>query len=71
MGAFSLFHWLILCVILLGPIVVAVTVIILVTRSAKSASPMRGPNLTSCPDCGQAVSRLAKACPHCGRPVES
>lgn len=26
--------------------------------------------LTHCPDCGQHVSRLAKMCPHCGRPME-
>ncbi|MGO8691166.1 MAG: zinc ribbon domain-containing protein, partial [Thermoguttaceae bacterium] len=22
-----------------------------------------------CPDCGRRVSRLAKACPNCGRPL--
>jgi len=26
------------------------------------------PNLTSCPDCGRLVSKLATACPHCGHP---
>lgn len=28
------------------------------------------PKLTHCPDCGRHVSRLAKTCPHCGRPME-
>ena len=27
------------------------------------------PNLTDCPDCGKSVSRQAKQCPHCGRPL--
>jgi hypothetical protein len=27
------------------------------------------PKLTHCPDCGLHVSRLASACPHCGRPL--
>jgi hypothetical protein len=27
------------------------------------------PKLTHCPDCGLHVSRLAAACPHCGRPL--
>jgi len=27
------------------------------------------PNLISCPDCGDKVSRLAVSCPHCGRPL--
>jgi len=26
-------------------------------------------NLTPCPDCGRMVSRLAVACPQCGRPL--
>ena len=26
-------------------------------------------NLIPCPDCGNQVSRLAKACPKCGRPI--
>lgn len=28
----------------------------------------RSPNLMCCPDCGRDVSRLARACVHCGRP---
>ncbi len=27
------------------------------------------PNLIDCPDCGKSVSRQAKQCPHCGRPL--
>ena len=26
--------------------------------------------LIECPDCGQQISSLAPACPHCGRPAE-
>ncbi len=28
-------------------------------------------NLIPCPDCGRMVSKLAKSCPRCGRPLES
>jgi hypothetical protein len=53
-------------------------------RSAKGSSPISrespsgatmppsdegNPKLTHCPDCGGHVSRLATACPHCGRPM--
>lgn len=30
----------------------------------------RPARLTACPDCGQQVSRVAPACPHCGRPLQ-
>ena len=30
---------------------------------------MPSANLGPCPDCGHAVSRLAEACPSCGRPL--
>jgi hypothetical protein len=30
-----------------------------------------GSNLAQCPDCGGAVSALASACPHCGRPSDA
>ena len=26
-------------------------------------------NLLKCPDCGNMISKLAKTCPHCGRPI--
>jgi len=71
MGTLGLFHWLIIGVIVLGSLGVVAAVVFLVVRAAKAAPPMRGPNLDSCPDCGQMVSRLAKACPHCGRPLQS
>ena len=29
------------------------------------------PNLLPCPDCGNQISRLAQACPKCGRPMKS
>ncbi len=40
--------------------------------ASSSATLSRGesnPKLTHCPDCGLHVSRLASACPHCGRPL--
>lgn len=48
-------------------------------RSAESTPPPAiqipqeesNPRLTHCPDCGHHVSRLATACPHCGRPLSS
>ncbi|MEQ8787348.1 MAG: hypothetical protein RIC55_13665 [Pirellulaceae bacterium] len=45
-------------------------VILLVVRSSGAARPHSGANLTICPDCGQAISRLAESCPHCGRPTK-
>jgi len=30
-----------------------------------------GANLTACPDCGNMVSKLAAACPRCGRPFQA
>jgi hypothetical protein len=33
-------------------------------------SKRRPTNLQPCPDCGHGLSPLAKACPHCGRPLE-
>ena len=37
-------------------------------RKASTALPP-STNLIPCPDCGNHVSRLAKACPKCGRPI--
>jgi predicted amidophosphoribosyltransferase len=31
---------------------------------------MASTTLTACPDCQQLVSRLAEACPSCGRPLQ-
>jgi len=44
-----------------------------VDRSPDTSPPVvplatPNPNLISCPDCNQTVSKLAKVCPHCGRP---
>jgi len=67
MGAFSLFHWLIVFVILLlfFAVPVAIVVIVLVLgRSGKLSG-----NLVPCPDCNRLLSPLARTCPHCGRPL--
>jgi predicted amidophosphoribosyltransferase len=32
---------------------------------------MASTTLAACPDCQQLVSRLAEACPSCGRPLQS
>ena len=45
---------------------IAFAVYLLVRRTQP---PMAG-NLLACPECGGGVSRLANACPHCGRPLE-
>jgi len=66
MGSVSVFHWLIISVVLFGFFAVPVAVVALVIWAVKLK---RGPNLESCPDCGGMVSRLANACPHCGRPL--
>lgn len=33
------------------------------------AAPVLASNLIKCPDCGNEISRLADACPKCGRPI--
>ncbi len=71
MGTFAPIHWLILGVMCLGSLAVMAAVAIVIIMANKSARRPRGPNLVACPDCGQVVSRLAKACPHCGRPLQS
>ena len=40
---------------------------VLVSRIERAGGPS---NLISCPDCGRQISRLAAACPACGRPSE-
>ena len=39
------------------------------TAARLSGAAMPSRNLGPCPDCGHAVSRLAVACPACGRPI--
>lgn len=51
---------------LLAAIVAAVVVILVVSRKK---NPPSNPNLIPCPDSGRHVSRLAKSCPQCGRPL--
>jgi hypothetical protein len=55
--------------ILISPAVIAVVVMLAVSRSSASSMPAN-PNLTPCPDCGNRVSRQATACPRCGRPLK-
>jgi predicted amidophosphoribosyltransferase len=71
MGTLSVLHWLIIAVICLGPLILAAAVAVVVIWSVRSARPTKGPNVDACPDCGGMVSRLAKTCPHCGRPLQS
>ena len=40
-------------------------------KKGAEASAVKNPNLLPCPDCGNQVSKLAKACPKCGRPLAS
>jgi hypothetical protein len=71
MGTLGLIHWLILAVLCLGSVAVAAVVAIVIVSSTRSAKRTGGSNLAPCPDCGQMLSPLAKACPHCGRPLQS
>ena len=66
---FGIGQWeiLILGVLCLGgfvALVAVVTAYVLTTRKPRDTT-----NLAPCPDCGRLVSRLAKACPQCGRPL--
>jgi len=51
-----------------GILALGVLIWFIARKRSTSASPGVGP-LISCNDCGGKVSRQAKACPHCGRPV--
>lgn len=53
---------------LMLPVVVIVAVVLYVQR-AQNGPLSDNPNLIRCSDCGGTVSRLAVACPHCGRPM--
>ena len=45
---------------------IVVLIVVLATRSKPSMnSPLR-----PCPDCDNGVSKLANACPRCGRPLQ-
>jgi len=69
MGSFAPLHWLIIGVICIGAFGVVMVAVLLAMWAGRSAAPKSGPNLDPCPDCGQMVSRLAKTCPRCGRPL--
>ena len=70
--SFSPMHWLIIGVLCLGSIAAMAAVAVVTVWANRSTTRPRGrPNLDPCPDCGQMVSRLAKACPRCGRPLQS
>jgi hypothetical protein len=49
----------------------AVLVVVLIVRGGRGSTGGGNPNLVPCPDCGQWISRMARACPRCGRPVNS
>jgi hypothetical protein len=53
--------------VVLVPIAAALVVLAKVLGKSGHDS-VRNPNLFPCPDCGHQISRLAKACPKCGRP---
>ena len=58
-------------IIILGvltvPAVAAVVAIVLAKKANRNVQNTA--NLVPCPDCGCLVSRLAKSCPQCGRPL--
>jgi hypothetical protein len=68
LGLESPLHWLILLLIGLFFLAVPATVVVVVLMAMKRNTGRPSRNLVLCPDCGNKVSRLAKSCPHCGRP---
>lgn len=74
MGGFAVIHWLILLGIAGLVFGVPLVIVLLLVSTNRRNSGMHGfdnPNLTPCPDCGKYISRLAVACPNCGRPLKS
>ncbi len=67
MGAMSLFHWLIVLIVLFVPLAVLIAVVVLIVVLFRPQR--RSPNLVWCPDCRGMVSRSAPSCPHCGKPL--
>jgi hypothetical protein len=69
MTSLTLIHLLILglafSIVFVGPLAVALLVILLFHRRASPA------NLVPRPDCSRPVSQLAANCPHCGSPLGS
>jgi hypothetical protein len=57
-----------LLIVLVGLACPAV-VVAAVLLAAKGGRGQPNPNLVPCPDCNRLVSRVAPACPHCGRPL--
>ena len=53
----------------LGVPVVGLVVLLVILSVKKNQGPATG-NLTSCADCGRAVSMRAETCPHCGAPLK-
>ena len=45
---------------------ILILIVVLATRS----KPSMNSQLRPCPDCGNAVSKMATACPRCGRPIQ-
>ena len=62
------FELLILGFLCLIPLTGAVVLIVVLNRNRKSSG--NNANLEPCPDCGRSVSLSARACPHCGCPLE-
>jgi hypothetical protein len=74
MGAFSLFHILILLVIaglFIGVPMLIVLLRVSANRKTGGMHDFNNPNLTPCPDCGKYVSRLAVTRPNYGRPLKA
>ena len=64
-GTMEIVVILVVLALLLVPAVVALVVIVFAT---KKNSNQPHPDLFPCPSCGRLISRLATACPQCGRP---
>lgn len=68
-GPAELIIVLVIGIVMVVPVVIAAVVIF--TAFSRNRQRQTGnADLAPCPDCGRMVSRLAPACPGCGRPLQ-
>ena len=67
LGMPGIFELLVIGVVVIVPIVVAVSVVFATSRRNRLPEANA---LAPCPDCNHAVSIRAQTCPHCGAPLK-